>query len=323
MATPPLGWIEPADRTPDQHAAHAKALAAMPKFALAPVQTAGPVKIMLTDFWENLKVIADIGRAFTGFHQLTGSCVGASGGNAVATLSFIQRLIADNPTKAFIPWWPFPYGRTRYNEGDRGQGEGAVDSIMGQTLIKEGVFGIEEITDEPTFSAADGLTLTSAQEYAYSDGNYAGNTKYLGLAKQHPVGAAAALYSPADIKTAILNGYPVLDGCSYYVGNGSIKGSGANAYVTGHYDGRGGHSTCVLGYWDHPTDGPLYLYSNQWLASTYPKDPAGAGRCCVWLPESEMAKLFRNGGDQGETMALSHLTYFPAQADKILDYTQI
>ncbi len=323
MATPPLGWIDPADRTPEQQDAHAKALAAMPNFALAPVQTAGPVKVMLTDFWKDAAVVADVGRVFTGFHQLTGSCVGASAGNAVFTLAAIQRTLSDNPTKAFIPWWPFPYGRTRYNEGDRGQGEGAVDSIMGQTLIKEGVFGVEEIPDEPAFDTSDGFTLTTSQEYAYSDGNYSGNTKYLPLAKQHPVGAAASLYTTADIKTAILNGYPVLDGCAYYVGNGSIKGSGDSAYVAGRYDGRGGHSTCVLGYWDHPNDGPLFLYSNQWPAGTYPKDPAGAGRCCVWLTESEMAKLFRNGGDQGETMALSHLNYFPAQADKILDYTQI
>ncbi len=323
MATPPLGWIEPADRTPDQHAAHAKALASMPNFALAPVQTAGPVKVILTDFWRDALVVADVGREFTGFHQVTGSCVGASGGNAVFTLAAIQRKLADNPTKAFIPWWPYPYGRTRYNEGDRGQGEGAVDSIMGQTLIKEGVFSIDEITDEPAFSTSDGFELTSSQEMTYSDGAYSGNTKYLQLAKQHPVGTAAPLYTTEDIKTAILNGYPVLNGCAYYVGNGVVAAGGGTPYVKGHYDGRGGHSTCVLGYADHPNDGPIFLYSNQWPASTYPKDPYGAGRCCVWLPEAEMAKLFRNGGDQGETMALSHLTFFPSQVDKVLDYIDI
>jgi hypothetical protein len=66
--------------------------------------------------------------------------------------------------------------------------------------------------------------------------------------------------------------------------------------------------------WNHPNDGRLFLYSNQWPTSTYPKDPAGAGRCCVWIPESEMTKLFTQyGGDNGETVALSHLNYFPAQ----------
>ncbi len=318
MATPLLGWIEPKDRTNEQHDAHLKAMSKMTCFALPPVRTGGPVKVMLTDFWKDPAVITDIGREFTGFHQVTGSCVGASAGNVVFTLSAVQRKIADSPTKAFIPWWPFPYGRTRFNEGDRGQGEGAVDSIMGQTLVSGGIFGIDEIPDEPQFDTLDGFTLTTSQEMSYSDGNYSGNTKYLTLAKQHPVGSAAPLYTTEQIKTAILNGFPVLDGCSYYIGNGSIHGD----YVRGQYDGRGGHSTSVLGYWDHPNDGPLFLYSNQWPASTYPKDPAGAGRCCVWTTEAELAKLFRYGGDQGETMALSHLSYFPSQSDKILDYAQ-
>ncbi len=139
------------------------------------------------------------------------------------------------------------------------------------------------------------------------------------LAKDFPVGTVAPLSSVADIKAAILNGYPVLDGCDNFMGRGSIKGSGSNAYTVGHYDGRGGHSTCYIAYWDHPTDGPLFGYWNQWDGSTYPKDPAGLPRCATWTPESEVAKLFRTGGDKGETMALSHLNYFPAQP-AVLDW---
>lgn len=315
MGIPILGWIEPKDRTKEQHDAHAAALASFPKFALSHAATAGPVKVLLTDFWKDPTVVADVGFEFAGFRQLTGSCVGVSAGNAVFTLSAIQRCLADNPTKAFVPWWPFPYGRTRFNEGDRGQGEGAVDSIMAQTLIKEGVFGIDEITDEPTFDKSDGLALTSGQELTYSDGAYVGNTKYLPLGKQHPVGTAAPLNSVADIKTAIVNGYPVLDGCEYYIGTGHLSGDVA----LGQYDGRGGHSTCYLGYWDHPTLGPLYLYSNQWDGNTYPQDGSGKGRCTVWVKESTVAKLFTLGGDNGETVALSHLNYFPAQP-KVLDW---
>lgn len=320
MSTPPLGWIEPKDRTRDQHDAHARALAAMPKFALAP-HAGGPVKVVLTDSWKDPDVVADVGREFTGFHQLTGSCVGASSGNAIFTLAAVQRKLADGPTKAFVPWWPFSYGRTRANEGDRGQGEGAVDSVMGQTLVKEGVIAATE-SGLPAFDTSDGYALTEKLEMQWSDGASATVTKWETAARVHPLGAAAPLYSTQDIKTAIVNGYPVLDGCEYYVGNGHVKGSGSNAYATGKYDGRGGHSTCFLGYWDHPTDGPLYLYSNQWPADTYPADPAGGGRCCVWLPESEVAKLFKYGGDGGETMALSHLNWFPAQPG-ILDWSTV
>lgn len=310
--TPPLGWIPFRDRTQSQTDAHDEARKHRVKFALPPVSTAG-VKVMLTDFWKHPLCVADMGQEFTGFHQLTGSCVGASEGDAVCTLSCVQRLLSQGATKAFIPWWPFPYGRTRYNEGDRGQGEGAVDSVMGRTLQTEGIFDINQ-PGLPKFSTDDGMYLTSRLELQWSDGASIAQS-WRDLAKHYPVQGIASLGSVEDIKTAIINGYPVLDGCDYYIGNGSVQGSGDNAAVVGNYDGRGGHSTCYLGYWDNPTLGPLYLYSNQWPTSTYPRDPAGAGRCCVWVKESNVQTLFRNGGSDGETMALSHLTYFPAQPE--------
>lgn len=319
MATPPLGWIEPQDRTVQQHAAHAAALAKMHAFNLSPV-TAGPVKVVLTDLWKDPDVVADVGRVFTGFHQLTGSCVGVSASNAVATLSFVQRKFGASPTKAVVPWWGYPYGMTRYAEGDRGRGEGAVDSVMGAELARDGVFSFDE-PGLPQFDFSDGWTLTEAVEYQWSDGGSI-DAKWKTLGRTHLVKSVGPIYDTAGIKAAVVNGYPVLDGCNNYVGNGRVASGGGVPYVTGRYDGRGGHSTCVLGYWDHPNDGPLYLYSNQWPASTYPADPGGGGRCCVWLPEAEMAKLFGNGGGDGETMALSHLDYFPAQP-AVLDWSQI
>lgn len=317
MALPLLGWIAPQDRSADQTRAHEDALSRMPKFAIADhTEPTGPVKLMLTDLWKHPSCIADMGQEFTGFHQLTGSCVGASEGNLVTTLSCVQRLLTDGATKAFIVWWLYAYGRTRFNEGDRGQGEGAVDSVMGDTLVKEGCFSINE-ADLPKFSTDDGFYLTSRLEMQWSDGARI-DPKYLELGKTHPLGTKAVLNSTDDIRKALINGYPVIDGCEMYVGNGSIQGSGDSACVIGHYDGRGGHSTCFLGYWDHPTLGPLFLYSNQWPSQTYPKDPAGAGRCCVWMTEKEVAKLFSQyGGGDGETFAASHLNYFPAQPDLI------
>ncbi len=318
MATPPLGFIVPSQRTQEQQDAHAAAMAGVRRLVL-PSETSGPVKVMLTDFWKNPDVVADVGREFNGFHQLTGSCVGVSAGNAAFTLSAVQRVIGT--TKAFIPWWPFAYGITRRDEGDRGQGEGAVDSVMGATLGKVGSLESTQPGLPAYTFGDDGILLTEKLEYQWSDGARI-DAKWMPFAQPQTIGSVATCNSPDDIKAAIINGYPVLDGCDNYVGNGSIHGAGDGSYVKGRYDGRGGHSTCFLGYWDHPTDGPLFLYSNQWPTSTYPKDPAGAGRCCVWLPLTEVTKLFRTGGDSGETMALSHLNYFPAQP-KVLDWTQI
>lgn len=312
---PQLGWIPPSQRTNDQNDAHALALSRMIAFTLPYTAPPKGTKVILTDFWKNASVVADVGFEFNGFYQFTGSCVGVSTGNAVFTLGAVQRTLSDAPTKAFVPFWGWNYGTCRYKEGDRGQGEGAVDSVMGEVL-KTGVLVSTE-QGLPQFKrTSDGMQLDKTTELRWSDGGSSLVKGFDSAAKQFPVGGIAPLSSVDDIAASIINGYPVLDGCEYYIGGGSIKGSGADAYVVGKYDGRGGHSTCILGYWNHPNDGELFLYSNQWGTSTYPTDPAGGGRCCVWTPRSNLELLFsRYGGDNGETMALSHLNYLPAQPD--------
>lgn len=316
----PLGWIRPADRTADQHAADAAAKARYVRFTLPPAAPT-PVKIILTDLWKHPSVIADVGREFTGFHQLTGSCVGVSAGNAVATLSMVQRLLTQGATKAVVPFWGYPYGMTRYAEGDRGQGEGAVDSVMGKELGRDGIFSYDE-QGLPSFDFSDGWTLPSKTEYQWSDGGRI-DAKWKTLGRTHPVRGVAPINSTDEMRTAIINGYPVLTGCEYFVGRGSVASGGGTPYVRGKFDGRGGHSTCRLAWWDHPNDGPLIGYSNQWDGTTYPKDPAGLARCCVWIPAGEDDKMLRSyGGGDGETMALSHLDYFPAQPD-VLDWSTV
>lgn len=318
----PLGFLTPSQRNATQQAAADAAAAAMPRFSMAPVgELPLGTKIMLTDFWKAPEAVADMGQEFTGFGQFTGSCVGVSEGNAVTTLLCVQRMIADAPKKASIVWWPFPYGRTRANEGDRGQGEGAVDSVMGETLVKEGFFDITQ-PGLPAFKIdSDGYWLTGGtkMEYTWSDGNNIAQ-KWRDLAKPQAGMVKSIVSDTMGIRTSVANGYPVLDGCDNFVGNGRITGTGNEARVTGRYDGRGGHSTCFLGVWRLMDGSYWYGYSNQWQTQTYPKDPAGLGRCCVWIPESEVDKLFRTGGDKGETMSLSHAPGQPVQIDKILDW---
>jgi hypothetical protein len=311
MDSRPLGLILPFEMDQGQRDAHEKALASRPLFAMVGGVPAGPVKVMLTDFWKDADVAKDIGMQFPGFRQITGSCVGASSGNWIFTLAAIQRKLADAPTTAFIPFWPYQYGRTRQAEGDRGQGEGAVDSVMGQT-VQKGVLQIEGQTGLPQFDASDGLALTKSIEMQWSMVSSA-SSQYDPVATKNPVGTVATLTDTAGIFQAIVNGYPVIDGCSMYIGHGSVQGSGDQACALGTYDGNGGHSTCLLGAWDHPSLGRLFLYSNQWNGSTYPTDPAGGGRCCVWVKEADVQKHLFNSSNQGQVMAASHLTYFPAQ----------
>lgn len=315
MSTPALGYILPQDRTQEQQDAHAAAVSrmrafAMPGYADPPKGT----KVLLTDFWKHPDVVADLGQEFFGFGQYTGSCVGVSEGNCLTTVLSVQRCIEENPTKAEIVWWPFPYGRTRYLEGDRGQGEGAVVSVMGTTLQKEGYFTIHE-AGLPAFTKNDsnGMWLSKTIEMQWSDGGRI-DPKWITKAAERKGMSKSVCNNAVDVRASIINGYPVHTGSGLYVSGGFIKGDGTDAYVRGKYDTRGGHATSYLGVWNHPNDGWLYLYSNQWPTNTYPKDPAGGGRCTVWLPESEVNRLFNSlGGDGGETYSIYNVPGQPAQ----------
>lgn len=313
---PPLGWISPKDRTQAQMDAHEAALAKMPRFTIQGGTTsvlAKGDKVCLYKAWSDPLVVADVGFIFPRFHQLTGSCVGAGWGQACFSLIAVQRLLAVNPTVAFIPFWPFDYGRCRYNEGDRGQGEGAMGSSIAEVCVKEGVISASE-PGLPAFQNNDGLVLTSNLEMQWSDGASSTVTKYLNAAKMHPVGAAAQLQNVQDVKTAILNGYPVTFACDDYIGRASVQGSGADAAVVGYWDGAGGHQQSIHGYWENATLGPLYHVQNNWPGSTYPADPAGAPICSCWVTEAKVTAAFRLSA---EVYALSHLSWFPAQPSVI------
>lgn len=307
---PPLGWITPSLRTNDQNDAHAAAVKKMPRFALASQDLAAGEMIILSDFWGKPEVIADIGITFdrSPFHQVTGSCVGAGGGNALFTLGCVQRLNPDKPTKAFVPWWPFSYGRCRYNEGDRGRGEGAMGSSFAETIVKEGVIDTKE-PGLPSFQQADGLMLSESQEMDWSDGGSSLVTAHLPAAKIHPMGSAAPLTTTDGMKTAIINGYPGSFACDRYIGNASMQGSGENAAVCGRWDSNGGHQQWFFGYWQNPTLGPLFAIGNNWPRSTYPKD-AHLPMVCCWVKETDVARAF---GYNSEVYAFSHQAWIEAQ----------
>jgi len=317
--TRPLGWIHPDDRTPEQNEAHARAMATMTTFSLPVKSVPKGTKVILTDFLKTPEVIDDMGgKEFTGFHQLTGSCCGVSAGNGGTVLSAVQRNIADNPQKAIIAWWGLNYGMTRRDQGDRGPGEGGVCSIMSRELAK-GVVPITHPKLNLDFKTDDGWYLTKSIEMAASDPRKI-DPELEQAAKSMPIGGVAPIHDTTALMQGIINGYPNNNGCGMFVNSGTIRGSGSDAYVVGQYDRRGGHATCFVGFWEHPNDGPMFLYWNQWPTQTYPKDPAGGPRCSVWVPEAEVAKAFRQYGmGGGESFLLSHLTTFPAQP-KVLDW---
>lgn len=309
----PLGFIPRDERTPEQEEAHELALARMPKFAITGrAEPTAKVDVRLYRYWEHPDVIADTGIKFTRFLQHTGSCVGVGAGDMMYTLGCVQRVVSDNPTRAFIPWWPYPYGRSRLRAGMRNPGEGSLGSTMAEALIKDGVFDARD-PKLPKYSdkGDEGFQLTSQLEIQWSDGDSATVMPWNELAAQHPVGVAAPCQSAEDIKNAITNGYPCTIAHGMFVGKGRVQGTGENACVVGKFDSRGGHQTSIIGFWDHPTLGWLFLNLNQWPSSTYPRDPAGAPICSIWHPRDDLDRAMRDRNF--EAFAFSNYTTFPAQ----------
>jgi len=311
-----LGFLTKSERNAAQEAAHALAESTMLRLqpTVMTSHVAGQVKLLLTDCWKAPEVVADVGFVFPRFRQLTGSCVGAGGGQAVFTLGAVQRRLDESPTKAFIPFWPFDYGLCRYEGGMRGPGEGAMGSAFADSVLNDGI--LDAATEGlPAFTNDDGLILTSRIELQWSDGIKIGQN-WKDMAKVHPVGGVAICRNPQDIRAAILNGYPVTFACNNYIGSASVQGSGENAAVCGYWDNRGGHQESVHGYWDNPQLGPLYWVQNNWDGSTYPTDPGGGPVCGCWVTEAHVQRAFAL---DAEVYAFSHLAWFPAQP-AILDW---
>lgn len=305
-----LGWIPPSQRTEEQAATHEAIVKAMPRFAVAAEEPTGPISVRLFDYWKHPDVLADVGFVFPRFHQITGSCVGAGGGNALFTLIAVQRVIGDTPTKAFVPWWPFNYGKSRLRFGWKNPGEGSFGSTFAKSLTDDGVLDSSE-PGLPKFTTADGLTLTKSIEMAWSDGDTSTAMSYNDEAIKHPLGTAAELKTLNDSKIATVNGYPQAFACTHYVGRASVKGSGANAAVVGKFDTFGPHQVSIHAYWDNPELGPLVWQQNNWPASIYPTDPAGGPPGGCWVQDESFAHALKNY--EAELFAFSHLAWFPAQ----------
>ena len=77
-----FGWINFDNRTDEQLQQHDDFVK-----TLQPFKIEGPLndtdKADLTKFWRHPKVVSALGFEYGGTHQLTGSCVGAGGGNPV------------------------------------------------------------------------------------------------------------------------------------------------------------------------------------------------------------------------------------------------
>jgi len=283
----------------------------MPKFAVPGSKATGKETVLLYENWWNPLVIADVGLRFDRFHQLTGSCVGAGGGNALFTLIATQRLFAENPTKAFLPWWLFNYGRSRFLMGDRSKGEGSMGSTFAQSLKDDGVItckepGLPGFVDE----GDEGLRVQSENvEMDWSDGDSRLVLDYSDEGRQHPLGTAAETKDPDGIADGIINGYPFTFACNGNCSNPRV----VDGVLLGEIDSNGGHQVSLSAVRPHPKHGRLFGQQNNWPKGSYSRNPEpNQPTNFCWWTEKALKRALQL---EAEVYALSHLPWFPAQPD--------
>lgn len=301
------GWIRFEDRTTEQNENHERIISSMSKFSIMGA-TVDQEKVLLTDTWKDQRVVSIFGKPFPGIHQLTGSCVGAGGGNVNFTLSAVEVIKNGDNENITFPMWLYTYGKSRQRGGLRGRGEGSFGSAYAEAAKLDGYIS-SSMDGVPSYTYKDdGIIYSSDDEMDWSNGAAIPN-KFVNEGKKHIVRSTAQLSNSEEVKEAILNGYPITIANDYYVGSGSVKGSGPNQVVVGKLDSYGPHQTSIQGYYNHPTLGDIFLYVNQWGRGIYPTDPAGGPVSSVWIMPKDVDYICK----KGEIYAFSQYEGFPAQ----------
>lgn len=295
-----FGWIPPEERTAEQHEAHGVARLDIQDFNIFGSVDESEEKVDLTDLWDHPLVVSAIGKAFTGVHQKTGSCVGAGGGNMLFTLMVLEVIRLGQRELIKVPFWLLPYGRSRYYMGARNRGSGSLGSTFAKAVKVDG-YVENDRSGLPMYSSdtSNGFVWGSSTELSWSDGDAQQTMDLLGESRKHLVKTVGDCKNADDVEQAIRSWYPCTNASSL-IPNARVESDG-EAY--GRVSRSGGHQTTFMGVWRHPIKGKRYFkYTNQWGWNWGKK-----GSC--WIPEEDVNAIIRNGG---ETYAFSDVEGFPA-----------
>lgn len=296
------GWIPPDQRDAGGNAAHLAVMSTTPPLRIVGASaTVNETKVSLWDCWKPARP-----EGWSGIHQITGSCVGAGGGNALFSLACADVVQRRDPERVEVPFWLLPYGISRMLGGMNRRGDGSFGSTFAQAVREYGHIPANE-PGLPPFKDTDGLIWGSNAELDWSVGKNIPE-KYLTMAKTFLVQSTAVCRSTDDVRDAIKNYYAVTI-ASNWGGQmrPGIQGSGPNARLVNKHTTTWNHQMSVQGWEDNPELGELFYILNQWGVETHGRCPSGAPPGGFWIKKADMAKIVA----QDETFAMSQFNGFP------------
>ena len=300
--------IAPADRNGEQLIASHNSIDSMPRFSIQGTTDYGvgdDKKMFLTDFWKHSDVTSTIGFDFPGVHQLTGSCVGAGGGNAIMTLICVEVARLRQPEEAVVPFWLLPYGRSRYYLGDRGRGEGSTGATFARAAREDGVVPAKQ-EGLPSFTNNDALVWGSSTELSWSDGDADQTMKLLPESRKHLIKTVAQCRNADEVRDAIVNGYPCT--CASMWG-GMMQCPVQDGVLLNRRTGQWSHQMSILNWMEHTSHGEIYWIQNQCGLNTHGTCPTGAPRGGFCVKKAEVDWICRGE----EVFAFSAFEGFPSQ----------
>jgi hypothetical protein len=298
-----FGWVPPARRTEEQNAEVARIGATLPRFAISGRTNEDEKKVCLFELWKHPDVVAALGYAYDGTHQLTGSCVGAGGGNVAFSLASVEVLRLGDPEKIILPFYPYTYGRSRFRSGmGGGQGEGSTGAGWAEAATKDGILDNLTHTELPKPNNSDGLVWGRSVEMDWSAGGRSPCTDWLDKGVKHLIKTAAQLRSADEVEQAIRNLYPVT--CASMYGHRPQVKDGVLMGIKGP---RWSHQMSIHAVWLHPTLGRIFYLMNQWGKGAHGIDPAGGPAGGVWITDDDVDWICND-----EVFAFSQFDGYPA-----------
>lgn len=286
-----FGWIPPQHRTP-QELAYCEQVEAS---VVLPFAIQGPYREESGRFalWKVAE--KQLGRRIPYNWQVTGSCVGAGGGNAAKTRMLVEITLGD-PERYAELWWPYPYGQSRRRAGMRGSGEGSFGHAWADAIAKDGCFAMEE-AEGLTLPVKDGWLQTSrAVELEWSDGVAKNVEPYASLGKRHPFRSLVRIRSTDELKAAISGAktpctIASMFGTRTIRPEGGQKGPRVNVAT---WDDTWPHQMYIDEWWDHPDLGGLARIGNNWGPGAHPQpsdgeSPPGG----FYLTEMTLSRILR------------------------------